>query len=171
MSWYFCLPGFQNSRYKYVRLNNPGGGGVLGLIFAGNVPLASQSPYPIIVSSVANYRPILVTFRQICNFRDPNLVTYYFYELTHFLDWIKNTLLFIYSTKILLRLLTVNTLFFFYKNVVFPGQAEYCYFPADFRLKIFLYYRKSSIKPPGGLIFCKHFWGGGLKERGGAYLI
>ena len=134
------------------------------------MPLASQSPYPIIVSSVANYRPILVTFRQICNFRDPNLVTYYFYELTHFLDWIKNTLLFIYSTKILIRLLTVNTLFFFYKNVVFPGQAEYCYFPADFRLKIFLYYRKSSIKPPGGLIFCKHFWGGGLKrERGGLF--
>ena len=23
---------------------------------------------------------------------------------------------------------------FFYKNVVFPGQAEYSYFPADFRL-------------------------------------
>ena len=29
--------------------------GVLGLIFAGYVPLASQSPYPIIVYSVANY--------------------------------------------------------------------------------------------------------------------
>ena len=26
-----------------------GGGGLLGLIFAGYVPLASQSPYPIIV--------------------------------------------------------------------------------------------------------------------------
>ena len=34
-----------------------------------------------------------------------------------------------------------NTLFFFfYKNVVFPTQAEYSYFSADFRLKIFLYY-------------------------------
>ena len=33
----------------------------------------------------------------------------------------------------------VNTLFFFYKNVVFPAQAEYSYFSADFRLKIFLY--------------------------------
>ena len=32
------------------------------------------------------------------------------------------------------------TLFFFYKNVVFPAQAEYSYFSADFRLKIFLYY-------------------------------
>ena len=28
--------------------------GVLGLIFAGHVLLASQSPYPIIVYSVAN---------------------------------------------------------------------------------------------------------------------
>ena len=30
--------------------------------------------------------------------------------------------------------------FFFYKNVVFPTQAEYSYFSADFRLKIFFYY-------------------------------
>ena len=30
---------------------------VLGLIFAGYVPLASHSPYPIIVCSVANCRP------------------------------------------------------------------------------------------------------------------
>ena len=38
------------------------------------------------VYSVANYRPhlpILVTFGQICNFRDPSLVTFYFYELIH----------------------------------------------------------------------------------------
>ena len=34
-----------------------GGGGGLGLIFAGFVPLASQSPYPIMVYSMANYRP------------------------------------------------------------------------------------------------------------------
>ena len=38
------------------------GGGVLGLIFAGYVPLASQSPSPIIVYSVANYRPRLSHF-------------------------------------------------------------------------------------------------------------
>ena len=47
-----------------------------------------QSPYPIIVYSVAKYRPhqgpILVTFGQICNFGDLNLVTFYFYELAHF---------------------------------------------------------------------------------------
>ena len=55
-----------------------GGGWVLGLIFAGCVPLASQSPYPIIVYSAPIIDPILVTFGQICNFRDPNLVTFYF---------------------------------------------------------------------------------------------
>ena len=36
-----------------------GGGGLLGLIFAGYVLLASQIPYPVIVYSVANYRPHL----------------------------------------------------------------------------------------------------------------
>ena len=36
--------------------------GVLGLIFAGYVPLASQSPYLIIVYSVANYKPHLSYF-------------------------------------------------------------------------------------------------------------
>ena len=42
-----------------------GGGGVLGPGFAGYVPLASQNLHPIIVYSVANYRPILVTFGQM----------------------------------------------------------------------------------------------------------
>ena len=60
----------------------------LGLIFAGHVPLASKSPYPIIVYSVANYRPRLGHFwtNMYTNFCDPNLVTFYFYELAHFLD-------------------------------------------------------------------------------------
>ena len=61
--------------------------------------------FPIIVYSVVNYRPHL---GQICNFRDPNFVTFYFYELTHFLNGMKNTLFFTYSTNILVRLLTVN---------------------------------------------------------------
>ena len=39
-----------------------GVGGVLGSSFAGYVPLASQNPYPIIVYSVANYRPHLSHF-------------------------------------------------------------------------------------------------------------
>ena len=34
---------------------------------------------------------------------------------------------------------------FFSKTVVFPAQAEYSYFSADFRLKIFLYYSLNII--------------------------
>ena len=49
-----------------------GGGGVLGFSFAGYVPLASQSPCPIIVNFVASYRPHLSHFLGKCNFRDPN---------------------------------------------------------------------------------------------------
>ena len=41
-------------------------------------------PTPIIVYSVTNYRSHLGHFRAISNFRDPKLVTFYFYELTHF---------------------------------------------------------------------------------------
>ena len=40
---------------------SPGGGGVRSG-FAGYVPLASQNPHPIIVYSVANYRPHLGHF-------------------------------------------------------------------------------------------------------------
>ena len=45
-----------------ARANIAGGGGVLELIFAGYVPLASQSPYPVVVYSVATYRPHLSDF-------------------------------------------------------------------------------------------------------------
>jgi len=45
-----------------------GGGGVLGLMFAGyvplDVPLASQSPYPVIIFWPIT-DPILVTFRKM----------------------------------------------------------------------------------------------------------
>ena len=63
-------------KLSYTALPPPEGGGV---IFAGYVPLASQNPDPIIVYSVTQILdPILVTFGQICNFHDPNLVTFYF---------------------------------------------------------------------------------------------
>ena len=56
-----------------------GGGAVLGLIFAGYLPMASQSPNPIIVNSLWPIIDLtLVTFGQICNFRNPDLVTFYF---------------------------------------------------------------------------------------------
>ena len=71
-------------------------------------------------ASSDKWKAPLVTFRQICNFRDPNLVTFYFYELNHFLDWMKTTLLFIYSTNILVRLLTVN------KNCLIPKNRKMC---------------------------------------------
>ena len=71
-------------------------------------------------ASSDKWKAPLVTFRQICNFRDPNLVTFYFYELNHFLDWTKTTLLFIYSTNILVRLLTVN------KNCLIPKNRKMC---------------------------------------------
>ena len=49
---------------------------------------ASQSPYPHYSLFYDQFLidPILVTFVEICNFGDPNLVTLYFYEMTHFLD-------------------------------------------------------------------------------------
>ena len=66
--WHTCQlnpPGLSGS------LQDPGGGGVLGVMFAGYVPLASQSPYPIIVY-----------FFGKCNFRYPNLVTFYIFAST-----------------------------------------------------------------------------------------
>ena len=39
-----------------------GGGGILGSIFAGYVPLICHNHYPFIVYSVANYRPLISHF-------------------------------------------------------------------------------------------------------------
>ena len=80
-------------------------------------PLRAYTPLQSILWPIID--PILVTFGQICNFRDPNLVTFYFYELTHFLDGMKNTLLFICSTNILVRLLFVNM-----ENFLTPQKSE-----------------------------------------------
>ena len=74
--------------YKSQMCNFLGGGGVgggrgrrlFGLIFARYVPLRSQTPYPIIVHSVANDRPILVTFGQTCNLSDPNFTFHIQYK-------------------------------------------------------------------------------------------
>ena len=48
-----------------------GGGGVIGLMSARYVPLASQSPYPIIVYFLANYRPHLSHFLENVIFAIP----------------------------------------------------------------------------------------------------
>ena len=47
-------------------------------------PLSAPTPLQSILWPIID--PILVIFGQICNFRDLNLVTFYFYELTHFSD-------------------------------------------------------------------------------------
>ena len=54
------MPGFVDAGSR--GMGGGGMGGLLKLIFAGYLPLASQSPYPIIVYSVANYRPHLSHF-------------------------------------------------------------------------------------------------------------
>ena len=46
-------------------------GGALGFMLAGYVPLASQSPYPIKVYFVANYRPHLSHFLEYVIFAIP----------------------------------------------------------------------------------------------------
>ena len=45
----------------------------------------------------------------------------------------------LHLTSVLLSRYVFSYTLFFYNNVVFPAQAEYSYFSADFRLKIFLY--------------------------------
>ena len=47
--------------------------------------------------------------------------------------------LFIHSTYYVKPIIQTLLHIFFYKNVVFPAQAEYFYFFKDFRLEIFLY--------------------------------
>ena len=46
----------------------------------------------------------------------------------------------LHLTYVLLSRYVFSYTLFFYNNVVFSAQAEYSYFSADFRLKIFLYY-------------------------------
>ena len=53
------MPFINGLPVTYVELP---GGGVLGSSFAGYVPLASQNPYPVIVYSVASFRPHLSRF-------------------------------------------------------------------------------------------------------------
>ena len=83
------------------------------------LPLRAPTPLYSILWPIAD--PILVTFWKICNFRDPKSVTFYIYELNHFFNWMKKTLLFTYSTNILVRLLTVNM-----KNCLTPKTPKMC---------------------------------------------
>ena len=68
-------------------MTGAGGRGVLGLIFAGYVPLASQSLYPIIVYSVANYRPYLSHFWANMLFSRSQLNHFLFLCIDPFFKW------------------------------------------------------------------------------------
>ena len=68
-------------------MTGAGGRGVLGLIFAGYVPLASQSLYPIIVYSVANYRPYLSHFWANMLFSRSQLKHFLFLCINPFFKW------------------------------------------------------------------------------------
>ena len=87
-----------------------GRGGVLSLILLGMCRWPLSTP-----------NPMSVIFGLVCNFRDPSLVTFYFYELIHFLDWMENTLLFFHSTNIQVSLLIGNM-----KNCLTPKNPKIC---------------------------------------------
>ena len=63
--------------------------GLLGLIFAGYVPLASKSLYPILVYSVTNCRPHLSHFWANMWFSRSQLSHFLFLWIDHFLDRMK----------------------------------------------------------------------------------
>ena len=63
MTLCFFLCVYRDGLQLISNANARGGeGGVLGLMLAGYVQLAYQSPYPIIVYFLANYRPHLSHF-------------------------------------------------------------------------------------------------------------
>ena len=64
---------------------------------------------------------IYVTFGQICNFRDLNLVTFCFFLIDPFLNGMKNTLFFTYSTNILTRFGNQKM-----KNCLAPKNPKMC---------------------------------------------
>ena len=61
-------------------------GGHLGKFLLGMCRWSLRAPIPLQSILWPFVDPILVSFGQICHFCDPNLVTFYFYELTHFLN-------------------------------------------------------------------------------------
>ena len=110
-SWFnYCC---QVLRFQATR-----GRGVLGLILAGYVPLASQSIYPITVYFVANNKPHFSHFwAKVIFLIPPQSLSIYVSTLY----WMKNTLLSTFSTNILLCLLTVNL-----KNFFTPKNPKRC---------------------------------------------
>ena len=77
----------------------------------------------------------------ICNFCDHNWVTFYLMNWPIFLHRMKNTLLFISGTNILVRLLTVNM-----KNCLTPKNPKMCDPILVTLLKMWPHYSQSSLK-------------------------
>ena len=88
-----------------------GGGGVLGLMFAGYVPLSFHSPYPIIVYFFFQLQTPAQSLFGKCNFRDPNLVT--FYLCIYLINVVSRTECNAVSASLLLNLMKNNFLIFF----------------------------------------------------------
>ena len=62
MDGIFLVTDYYSGITMFTEESPRGEGYLLGSAFAGYIPLASQSPHPIIVYSVANYRPHLSHF-------------------------------------------------------------------------------------------------------------
>ena len=107
--------------YHYIWGAGGKGGTWVNFCWVCATGLSAPLPhYSLFCGQLIIIDPILVTLGQICNFRDPNLVTFYFYELTPFLIRMKNTVFYTgYSTNILVRMLTVNM-----KNCLTPQKSE-----------------------------------------------
>ena len=78
------LIGSKDLWWYWSEVGGGGGGRSLELMFTRSVPLASQSPYSIIVYFWPIIEPILVTFWK-CNFRDSNF-TFTFYLCTYLIN-------------------------------------------------------------------------------------
>ena len=80
-----------------------------GRMFAGYVPLASQSPYPFIVYFLANYRPHLSHFLENVIFAIP---TFYLLPFTLWM-WFQEAKCNTVNASLLLNLINNNFLIFF----------------------------------------------------------
>ena len=80
-------------------------------MFAGCVPLASQSPYPIIVYFLSNHRPHLSHFLENVIFAIPDLVSFYLFILTLSM-WFEEAECNAVNASLLLNLINNNFLIF-----------------------------------------------------------
>ena len=85
-------------------------------MFAGYVPLASQSPYPIIVYFLANYRPHLSHFLENVIFAIPTW-SLSIYTSTGLSMWFQAAECKVVNASLLLNLINNNFLIFLTENL------------------------------------------------------